>query len=98
MINAIEAMSEDNGKLMVVIEDDGTQWEVKITDNGCGIAQEDIPRLFEPFYTAKRNGLGLGLSTTLNILQSHHGSVDVNSVLNVGTTFSIQFPKAQAIN
>lgn len=97
IINAIEAMSDDNGRLMVVIEDDGTQWEVKITDNGCGIAAEDLPKLFEPFYTAKRNGLGLGLSTTLNILQSHHGSVDVNSVLNVGTTFSIQFPKAQAI-
>lgn len=93
IINAIEAMPEEHGRLMVALDDDGQQWEVKITDNGCGIAEDDIPRLFEPFYTAKRNGLGLGLSTTLNILQVHHASVDVNSVLGVGTTFCIQFPQ-----
>jgi signal transduction histidine kinase len=80
---------------MVALEDDGQQWEVKITDNGCGIAEEDMPRLFEPFYTAKRNGLGLGLSTTLNILQVHRGSIEVNSVVRTGTTFAIQFPKSR---
>lgn len=96
IINAVEAMPEEYGRLMVALEDDGQQWEVKITDNGCGIAEEDMPRLFEPFYTAKRNGLGLGLSTTLNILQVHRGSIEVNSVIRTGTTFAIQFPKSRS--
>lgn len=96
IINAVEAMPEEHGRLMVALEDDGQQWEVKITDNGCGIAEEDMPRLFEPFYTAKRNGLGLGLSTTLNILQVHRGSIEVNSVIRTGTTFAIQFPKSRS--
>jgi two-component system, sporulation sensor kinase E len=93
IINAVEAMEEENGRLMVALEDNGTNWEVKITDNGVGIAEEDIPRLFEPYFTAKRNGLGLGLPATLNILQAHKAIVEVTSVTQVGTTFSIQFNK-----
>lgn len=93
IINAIEAMQEDKGRLMVVLEDGGNYWKVKITDNGGGIPEEDIPKLFEPYFTAKRNGLGLGLPATLNILQAHGAAVEVNSVADVGTTFSIRFPK-----
>lgn len=97
IINAVEAMDSEHGRLMIVLEDDEQGWEVKITDNGVGIPEEDLPRLFEPYFTAKRNGLGLGLSATLNILQAHQAVVEVTSVPHVGTTFSIQFPKGSQV-
>jgi PAS domain S-box-containing protein len=93
IINAVEAMDENKGKLMISLSDGQEFWEVKITDNGIGIPEENIPRLFEPYFTAKRNGMGLGLPATLNILQAHHALVDVTSVEHVGTTFTIMFPK-----
>lgn len=93
IINAVEAMEESKGKLMISLSDGQEFWEVKITDNGIGIPEENIPRLFEPYFTAKRNGMGLGLPSTLNILQAHQAQVDVTSVEHVGTTFTIMFPK-----
>ena len=65
---------------------------VVIKDNGCGIPEDHISRLFEPYFTSKRNGMGLGLAATLNILQSHKANIDVTSVINQGTTFTISFP------
>jgi PAS domain S-box-containing protein len=93
IINAVEAMEESKGKLMISLSDGQDFWEVKITDNGVGIPEENIPRLFEPYFTAKRNGMGLGLPATLNILQAHRAQIDVTSVEQVGTTFTIMFPK-----
>ena len=93
IINAVEAMEDNKGKLMVSILENGENWEVRITDNGTGIPEENIPRLFEPYFTAKRNGMGLGLPAALNIFQAHRALVDVTSVVDVGTTFSIVFPK-----
>jgi PAS domain S-box-containing protein len=93
IINAVEAMEENTGKLMISVVEVADHWEVKITDNGVGIPEESIPKLFEPYFTAKRNGMGLGLSATLNILHAHNAQVDVTSVEGVGTTFSIIFGK-----
>jgi PAS domain S-box-containing protein len=91
IINAIEAMEDNTGKLMISITENKDQWEVKITDNGMGIPKENVPKLFEPYFTAKRNGMGLGLPATLNILHAHKAQVEVTSVEGVGTTFSILF-------
>lgn len=92
IINAIEAMEPGNGELDIDINTNGILHTVVIKDNGCGIAEEHITRLFEPYYTSKRNGMGLGLAATLNILQSHKAHIDVTSALNQGTTFTISFP------
>ncbi len=97
MINAVEAMEDNSGKLMVSVNDSPDHWEVKITDNGVGIPEDRIPKLFEPYFTAKRNGIGLGLPATLNILHAHKAQVDVTSVEGVGTTFSIIFMKEDAL-
>jgi PAS domain S-box-containing protein len=94
IINAIEAMEAETGKLLIKVNGSDTHHEVIIGDNGCGIPEENISRLFEPYFTSKRNGMGLGLASTLNILQSHKAQVDVSSVINFGTTFTIRFPKA----
>ena len=96
IINAIEAMPEDNGQLSIVVDTDNGMQIVKIADNGSGISEENLSRLFEPYFTSKRNGLGLGLATTLNILQSHKAHIEVASALNKGTYFIITFPSAQA--
>lgn len=91
IINAVEAMQDKKGLLNIVIETHPLQRIVKITDRGCGISEENLSRLFEPYFTSKRNGMGLGLAATLNILQSHKASIEVNSTLNVGTEFLITF-------
>ena len=92
MINAVEAMEPDKGILSIMIDSAKEVHVVTIRDNGCGIPEENISRLFEPYFTSKRNGMGLGLAATLNILQSHRANIDVSSVLKQGTTFTISFP------
>jgi signal transduction histidine kinase len=93
IINAIEAISHDHGKLNIKIENLKKAYEVSIDDNGTGISEEHLSRLFEPFFTSKRNGLGLGLASTFAILQSHHITVDVKTRLGKGTCFILSFPK-----
>jgi len=92
IINAVEAMEPEKGILSISIDTAKDTHIVIIRDNGCGIPEENISRLFEPYFTSKRNGMGLGLAATLNILQSHRANVDVGSVLKQGTTFTISFP------
>lgn len=95
IINAVESMRKDEGELMVSLKKkDDLQYAVAIRDNGCGISNENLVKLFEPYFTTKRNGLGLGLSSTLNILQSHNASVDVDSEVATGTVFKLFFNKA----
>lgn len=92
IINAVEAMEPGKGTLTITVEPTKNVHVVVIRDNGCGIPEENISRLFEPYFTSKRNGMGLGLAATLNILQSHRANIDVSSVLKQGTTFTISFP------
>jgi signal transduction histidine kinase len=92
VINAIEAMQEQKGSLTIDLYDNSQYAVLKISDNGCGISEENISRLFEPYFTQKRNGMGLGLAFTLNIIQAHKASVEVTSKEGEGTTFTITFP------
>ena len=94
IINAVEAMQAGDGELELSIETAGYIHKVIIKDNGCGIPEENLSRLFEPYFTSKRNGMGLGLASTLNILQAHKAHIDVSSVVGTGTTFVITFPSA----
>jgi signal transduction histidine kinase len=94
IINAVEAVPSVTGEIGIVIDSTRDSHIVTIKDNGCGIPEENISRLFEPYFTSKRNGMGLGLAATLNILQSHKATIDVTSALKHGTTFIITFPAA----
>jgi signal transduction histidine kinase len=94
IINAIEAISHTHGELTIVILPMEDNFAVEITDNGVGIPAENLSKLFEPYFTSKRNGIGLGLASTLNILQSHTATVEVKSKVNEGTTFIVTFNKA----
>jgi len=91
IINAIEAMPEEKGLLTISIVNEGPTHKVIIQDNGSGITEENLAKLFEPYFTSKRNGMGLGLASTLNIIQAHKALVDVQSQVGEGTTFTLSF-------
>jgi PAS domain S-box-containing protein len=92
IINAIEAIDNNTGEIHITVIKKSAVAVIKITDNGSGITPEHLPRLFEPYFTSKRNGIGLGLAATFNILQAHQGTVEVASEVNKGTTFTITLP------
>jgi signal transduction histidine kinase len=94
IINAIEAMHESKGELDISVSSQNGHHLVSIKDNGTGISKETMPHLFEPYFTYKRNGLGMGLATTLNIIQSHKASIDVQSGLDQGSNFILKFERA----
>ena len=89
LINAVEATPEKGGVLKIRTEKKFEKCYVTIEDNGKGISQESLGRLFEPYFTGKPNGLGLGLATTHNIIQSHSATIDVESTVGAGTKFII---------
>ena len=91
IINAIEAMQPGKGVLRVVTKLSDDFIVVSITDNGKGLSLESLDKLFDPFYTSKEKGMGLGLTSTQNILNSHCATVDVKSKVNEGTTFIVYF-------
>jgi PAS domain S-box-containing protein len=91
IVNAVEAMEELIGELYLKTYIKGDHCKIKIRDNGSGISKENLERLFEPFFTSKNNGSGLGLTITQNIILSHNGSIRVSSKEGEGTTFSISF-------
>ncbi|HEY2725541.1 MAG TPA: ATP-binding protein [Parafilimonas sp.] len=92
LTNAIEAIEHNNGRISIVVKKDKENVFIEIKDNGGGISQEKLPRLFEPYYTSKRNGIGLGLASTLNIIQVHGGAIEVNSEINKFTVFTVLLP------
>lgn len=93
LINAIEAMqdNEENRQLAVSLYGSPNGSVVSIRDNGIGIDEENLSKLFEPFFTLKKNGVGLGLAVSYSILQSHKADIEVKSIPRKGTNFLIHF-------
>jgi len=99
--NAAEAMP-DGGTITVTtrsVSAGGDGIEISVQDTGCGIPEENLPKLFTPFFTTKPigKGTGLGLAILYGIVKMHRGSVDVQSKVGVGTTFIIRLPCTQPI-
>jgi PAS domain S-box-containing protein len=92
IINAIEAMGI-NGLLNISLTESEEGYEVCIKDNGKGFSKEYQSRLFEPFFTMKKNGMGLGLTVAYSILQSHNARIRAQSKENEGTEFQVSFKK-----
>ena len=94
LVNASEAVVE-NGEIMIRTKNaDQDTITFEISDNGLGIAKEDIPHIFEPFFSTKQNvsGIGLGLSIVHGIVQNHKGKIQVKSELGIGTTLAVTLP------
>jgi signal transduction histidine kinase len=94
LINAVDAMKQDEGKLKLVTKSTDDECILLIEDNGCGISQENLKSIFKPYFTNKPGGMGLGLSNTLDILRLNHVRIDVESVVNEGTKFFLTFNKS----
>ncbi|HMN06432.1 MAG TPA: ATP-binding protein [Flavobacteriales bacterium] len=91
-VNAIEAMREGEGLLQLTGEMDRGRVLIRVRDNGKGIAQEEVPRLFQTFYSGRSGGMGLGLTSARTILSAHGVHVDVESQVGKGTAFILTFP------
>lgn len=94
LVNASEAVFENGEVLIKTSNPDANSIKLEISDNGVGIRPEDIPHIFEPFFSAKQkaSGIGLGLAIVHGIVQNHKGKIDVFSELGKKTTISITFP------
>jgi len=99
LVNAGHAI-EEKGEITIttrVCPSDNTVIQVLITDTGAGIPPENLKRIFDPFFTTKPvgQGTGLGLSITWGIIAKHHGTIEVNSTVGIGSTFTITLPVDQ---
>lgn len=92
MVNACEAMVQEEGVLTLSIVRENQEYQLTIQDNGCGIEKDELDRLFESFYTRKAKGMGIGLSSVKNILEDHGATIQVKSIPREGTTFILVFP------
>lgn len=90
--NAIEATSK-NEKISLFAAETAKNVLINITDTGCGITQNNLSKVFDLFYSSKDMGTGLGLAITHKIITDHLGTLEVESELNKGTTFTITLPK-----
>ncbi|ARK32624.1 ATP-binding protein [Halalkalibacter krulwichiae] len=86
--NAIEA-SSDGGNITLAIRKREARVQVQVIDEGTGISQEVLAKIGEPFYTTKEKGTGIGLMICYQIIENHEGTIDVESEVGVGTTFTI---------
>ncbi len=93
IINALEAVDKNRGVLSITVQEENKQWLVSIEDNGPGMSQDILNRIFEPYFTSKKNGMGLGLASVLSIIKSNDAFVEVESTLGKGTRFLIGFEK-----
>jgi signal transduction histidine kinase len=99
MTNAIDAclFDEDTGKnwqvILKTVHEDHRKIKFEITDNGAGMNEEVQQKLFTSFFSTKgHRGTGLGLMVTRKLIEEHHGTIEVESEINKGTTFRVQIP------
>ncbi|MBI5697383.1 MAG: HAMP domain-containing histidine kinase [Thaumarchaeota archaeon] len=101
VMNAVQAMESKEGTVSIGIFDDPKEQNnalIKVSDTGIGISEEMIDKIFEPLFTTKQVGTGLGLSSCKNIIEQHGGDISVSSIPGKGTTFTIKIPKKSEWN
>lgn len=91
--NALE-VSPPDGRVVIEIDTDAKGVSISIRDEGPGIPEDTLRKLGEPFFTTKEKGTGLGLTVSYNIIEAHGGRIEVHSIVNQGTTFTILLPYA----
>jgi signal transduction histidine kinase len=89
IVNAIEAMEPGYGTLTISTKTTGQKCQATIADNGTGMDETSLAKLFEPYFTSKANGNGMGLANTQNIIFNHKGTIHVSSTFGKGTIFDI---------
>lgn len=92
--NAVQATAEQ-GKVALRLCREGRWWRIEVTDDGCGMSDAVKERLFEPFFTTRKEGTGLGLAIVRNLVTAYGGEIDVQSAQDRGTTFTILLPASR---
>ena len=94
--NAIQAVPEvDSPRILVSVASEGNFVKVSVADNGIGITEDFRHKIFEPKFTTKSSGMGLGLGMVKNIVETYKGSIDFSSLPGKGTVFTVKFPKGE---
>jgi len=94
VMNAIQAMGDQkHPRILVTVASEGTNVKISVADNGIGIADGFKEKIFEPKFTTKTSGMGLGLGMVKNIVENYDGSIDFTSQMGKGTVFTVKFPK-----
>ena len=97
ILNAVQAMPE-GGRLHIESEESGPGWvAVSFTDTGAGMTAETLLRIFEPLFTTKAKGIGLGLAHSRTLVEGHGGTIDIQSELGRGSTFTVRVPTSRRI-
>jgi len=92
--NATQALEDvENPRILVRVEEEETDVCISVSDNGVGITEENKERVFEPKFTTKSSGMGLGLPMVKNLVETYGGSITFTSKRNKGTIFTVRFPK-----
>jgi signal transduction histidine kinase len=93
LLNAIQAIDEKGVVAVRSHMDPKAEFlMVEIADSGCGIAKENLDKIFEPFFSTKKEGSGLGLAVSYGIIHNHQGQIDVESEVGKETRFRITLP------
>jgi len=92
--NATQALKDvENPRILVVVEEEQDEVLISVSDNGIGIPEENKAKVFEPKFTTKSSGMGLGLAMVKNIVETYMGTISFVSKQNKGTIFNVRFPK-----
>ncbi len=96
-INALQAMENLGGHLNIKIypDESGENVNFEVADTACGISEENLAKIFEPYFSTKETGTGLGLAIVQKIVDIHHGTISVTSTPGAGTTFVVRLPAAK---
>ena len=94
LLNAAQSI-EREGTIQIVADADADYVTLQVTDSGSGIREEDLERVFSPFFTTKERGTGLGLAIAAKIIEGHAGTLKVESTFGTGSTFSIRLPRTE---
>jgi len=93
--NAVDAVSARGGEIEIGARESAESIVTWVTDNGMGIPSENLEKIFDPMFSTKPKGTGIGLSVVKRMVERHNGDIKVESTVNSGTRFTITFNKAQ---
>ena len=91
--NAMESITQEEGRILITVDKEGNNYiVVRIADTGCGMTEEEMNKIFNPEYTTKEKGVGLGIPLAFEIIRGHGGDIQVTSRKDKGTTFDVILP------
>ncbi len=95
LTNAMQAMETSGGNINMTISPEENFVKIEVADKGIGISEENLSKIFEPYFSTKETGTGLGLAIVQKIVEDHNGTIEVASNVNEGTKFTVKLPKAE---